>query len=166
MIRLNLDLRSNRSPQILCLGCHSDDIEIGCGGTVLRLAQQYPGCMFHWVVFSATGVREREARRGAELFAGARIGTLFLRDFQDGFMPYVGGQVKTVFEKDLKQLNPDLVFTHYAHDAHQDHRLISDLTWNTFRDHLILEYEIPKYDGDVGQPNVFLPLETEVYETK
>jgi len=166
MIRLNLDLGTNCSPQILCLGCHSDDIEIGCGGAVLRLAQQYPECRFHWVVFSATGVREKEARRGAELFAGARIGTSLLRDFQDGFMPYVGGEVKTVFEKKLKQLSPDLIFTHTLQDAHQDHRLISELTWNTFRDNLILEYEIPKYDGDVGQPNVFLPLAAELYETK
>jgi len=166
MIRLNLDLTEKKALQILCLGCHSDDIEIGCGGSILRLAEQYPDCDFHWVVFSAIGVREAEARRGAELFAGSRVKTALFQRFQDGFMPYVGVEVKTVFEKELKRLSPDLVFTHNGRDAHQDHRLISELTWNTFRDHLILEYEIPKFDGDLGQPNVFVPLDTEVYQKK
>jgi LmbE family N-acetylglucosaminyl deacetylase len=166
MIQLNLNVGPNRALQILCLGCHSDDIEIGCGGTILRLAEQYPDCNFHWAVFSAIGAREAEAKRGAELFAGLRMKTQILKIFQDGFMPYVGAEVKTVFEKELKQLHPDLVFTHNRRDAHQDHRLVSELTGNTFRDHLILEYEIPKYDGDLGQPSVFVPLEAEVYQTK
>ena len=166
MIQLNLNVGPERALQILCLGCHSDDIEIGCGGTVLRLAEQYPECNFHWAVFSAIGARGAEAKRGAELFAGLRVKTQTLMMFQDGFMPYVGADVKTVFEKELKQLHPDLIFTHNRRDAHQDHRLISELTWNTFRDHLILEYEIPKYDGDLGQPSVFVPLEAEVYQTK
>ena len=166
MIQLNLNVGPERALQILCLGCHSDDIEIGCGGTVLRLAEQYPECNFHWAVFSAIGARGAEAKRGAELFAGLRVKTQTLMMFQDGFMPYVGADVKTVFEKELKQLHPDLIFTHNRRDAHQDHRLISELTWNTFRDHLILEYEIPKYDGDLGQPSVFVPLETEVYQKK
>jgi len=166
MIHLNLDLGTKRELQILCLGCHSDDIEIGCGGTILRLADQYPSCIFHWAVFSANGVRETEARCGAELFAGSRLKTQLLKTFQDGFMPYVGAEVKTVFEKELKQLHPDLIFTHNGNDAHQDHRLISELTWNTFRDHMILEYAIPKYDGDLGQPNVFVPLETELSKKK
>ena len=166
MISLNLDLGKKQALQILCLGCHSDDIEIGCGGSVLRLAEQYPECNFHWVVFSALGVREAEARRGAELFAGSRVKTSLFKGFQDGFFPYVGAEVKAVFEKELKQLSPDLVFTHNGRDAHQDHRLISELTWNTFRDHLILEYEIPKYDGDLGRPSVFVPLDEEVYQKK
>ena len=166
MINLNLDVGSKRALEVLCLGCHSDDIEIGCGGAILRLAEQYADCNFHWVVFSATGVRETEARRAAELFAGSRVKTLLLKTFQDGFMPYVGAEVKTIFEKELKQTNPDLIFTHNGKDAHQDHRLISELTWNTFRNHLILEYEIPKYDGDMGQPSVFVPLETDVYQKK
>jgi LmbE family N-acetylglucosaminyl deacetylase len=166
MIRLNLDPGKKQALQILCLGCHSDDIEIGCGGSILRLAEQYPECNFHWVVFSAIGVREAEARRGAELFAGSRVTTSLFQRFQDGFMPYVGAEVKAVFEKELKPLSPHLVFTHNGRDAHQDHRLISELTWNTFRDHLILEYEIPKYDGDLGQPTVFVPLEANVYERK
>ncbi|MGA2335000.1 MAG: PIG-L deacetylase family protein [Terriglobales bacterium] len=166
MINLNLDVGSKRALEVLCLGCHSDDIEIGGGGAILRLAEQYPDCNFHWVVFSATGVRETEARRAAELFAGSRVKTLLLKTFQDGFMPYVGAEVKTIFEKELKQINPSLIFTHNGKDAHQDHRLVSELTWNTFRNHLILEYEIPKYDGDMGQPRVFVPLETDVYQKK
>ena len=166
MIKLNLDLGSKRALEVLCLGCHSDDIEIGCGGAVLRLAEQYQTCNFHWVVFSAIGVREAEAHRAAELFAGSRLKTLSLKTFQDGFMPYVGAEVKAIFEKELKQISPDLIFTHNGKDAHQDHRLISELTWNTFRNHFILEYEIPKYDGDLGQPSVFLPLEKDVYQKK
>lgn len=166
MIHLNLDRGATQALKVLCLGSHSDDIEIGCGGTVLRLAAQYPGCEFHWIVFSATGVREAEARRAAGLFAGARLKQPVLKSFQDGFMPFVGAQVKAVFEGELKQLSPDLVFTHNRKDAHQDHRLISELTWNTFRDHLILEYEIPKYDGDLGQPSVFVPLEQEICQKK
>lgn len=147
---------------VLCLGAHSDDIEIGCGGSVLRLGEQYPGCAFHWVVFSALGERETEARRAASLFAGpSTLKGPLLKSFPDGFMPFNGAEIKTVFE-DLKQtVSPDLIFTHNRNDAHQDHRLISELTWNTFRDHLILEYEIPKYDGDLGRPSFFVPLSAE-----
>lgn len=166
MMRLSVSAPIGRPLKILCMGAHSDDIEIGCGGTILRLAHEYPACEFHWVVFNATGVREAEARRGAQLFAGARLKGPLLKSFQDGFMPYVGAEVKAVFENDLKQLYPDLIFTHNGNDAHQDHRLISELTWNTFRDHFILEYEIPKYDGDLGKPSVFMPLEKEICETK
>jgi LmbE family N-acetylglucosaminyl deacetylase len=147
------------SYNILCLGAHSDDIEIGCGGTILRLATQYPNCAFYWVVFSALGVRAAEAKQAASLFAGTRaIRGPLLMDFQDGFMPFEGSKVKATFE-DLKSIAPDLIFTHNRTDSHQDHRLLAELTWNTFRDHLILEYEIPKYDGDLGQPGVFVPLD-------
>jgi LmbE family N-acetylglucosaminyl deacetylase len=166
MMHLNLNVKPRGGLTILCMGAHSDDIEIGCGGTILRLADQYPGCEFHWVVFNAIGIRETEARCGAQLFAGSRLKNLQLKAFQDGFMPYVGAEVKAVFENDLKQLSPDLVFTHNGNDAHQDHRLISQLTWNTFRDHFIFEYEIPKYDGDLGHPSVFVPLEKQVCEKK
>lgn len=152
--------------RILCLGAHSDDIEIGCGGTILRLGQQFPNCVFHWVVFSAIGVRAAEAERAATLFAGKNVGQgLLLNRFQDGFMPFVGADVKATFEK-LKAISPDLIFTHNRNDAHQDHRFIGELTWSTFRDHLILEYEIPKFDGDLGQPSLFLPLEYEACEQK
>jgi LmbE family N-acetylglucosaminyl deacetylase len=166
MMHLKLDHVIERPLEILCLGSHSDDIEIGCGGTILQLADQYPDCRLQWVVFSARGVREAEARCAAELFAGHRLKGPLLKTFQDGFMPYEGSDVKAVFETELKQISPDLIFTHYGKDAHQDHRLISELTWNTFRDHLILEYEIPKYDGDLSQPSVFVPLELEVCQKK
>jgi LmbE family N-acetylglucosaminyl deacetylase len=166
MIHLNLQGRDQSRLRILCLGAHSDDIEIGCGGTVLQLAEHYAAAEFHWVVFSALGVREVEARRAAELFASTRLKGPLLKSFQDGFMPYVGAEIKAIFEKELKPLSPDLIFTHHRKDAHQDHRLISELTWNTFRDHLILEYEIPKYDGDLGQPNVFVPLLAETSQKK
>jgi LmbE family N-acetylglucosaminyl deacetylase len=166
MIQLNLNGRIGEPLKVLCIGCHSDDIEIGCGGTLLRLAEQYGDCEFHWAVLSATGLRESEARRAASLFAGSRLKGPRLKAFRDGFMPFDGAKVKMVFEDELKALSPDVVFTHNRNDAHQDHRLIGELTWNTFRDHLILEYEIPKYDGDLGQPNVFVPLHKEICEKK
>ncbi len=167
MIPLKLDSVPGGALSILCLGSHSDDIEIGCGGTVLRLREQYPSCVFYWTVFSAIGIREAEAQRGAELFAGANLQEgAVLKTFRDGFMPFVGGEVKEVFEVLKETISPHLIFTHNRKDAHQDHRLIAELTWNTFRDHLILEYEVPKYDGDLGQPNVFVPLEAEVCQKK
>jgi LmbE family N-acetylglucosaminyl deacetylase len=145
--------------QVLCLGAHADDIEIGCGGTVLRLASLYPDANFHWVVFSAPGTRKHEAETSAGQFlrdAGSK--TIEVRSFRDGFFPYCGGDIKDVFESLKKSVNPDIIFTHYGHDLHQDHRLLSELTWNTFRDHMILEYEIPKYDGGLGSPNLFVQL--------
>lgn len=167
MMQLKLNHANGRPLEILCLGSHSDDVEIGCGGTILRLAQQYPGCVFHWVVFSAIGVREEEARRAASLFVGPTpLRGLLLKSFPDGFMPFVGAELKAVLEELKKTVSPDLIFTHYHKDAHQDHRQVAELTWNTFRDHLILEYEIPKYDGDMGQPNTFVPLEPETYQKK
>lgn len=166
MIQLNFEGGTSRALKILCLGSHSDDIEIGCGGTLLRLLKQYPKAELHWAVFTAAGVREKEARQAAELFAGKHLKSPILKNFKDGFLPYTGTDVKAVFESELKQLAPDLIFTHYGKDAHQDHRLISELTWNTFRSHFILEYEIPKYDGDLGQPNFFVPLEEDAYKKK
>jgi len=167
MLTLTLAHDAASPLQILCLGAHSDDIEIGCGGTILRLAERYPDCVFHWVVFSPSGVRADEARRAATLFAGASIGKgLLLKDFRDGFLPFAGAEVKAVFEELKQSVSPDLIFTHNRRDAHQDHRLLAELSWNTFRNHLILEYEIPKYDGDMGQPSVFVPLPAELCEKK
>src|SRR5215469_12764522 len=164
---LNWPCDSSSPLQVLCLGAHSDDIEIGCGGTILRLAEQYPFCKFHWVVFSAEGVRAEEAKRGAMLFAGTKAASgPLLKSFRDGFMPYFGADVKAVFEELKESISPDVVFTHNRSDAHQDHRLLAELTWNTFRDHFILEYEIPKYDGDLGRPNVFVPLDAELCKRK
>ena len=166
MRSLTLTVHPSSPLKILCLGAHSDDIEIGCGGTILRLIAQHPGCILHWVVFSASGVRAAEAQCGATLFAGgASLKGPTLKSFQDGFMPFLGSEIKSTFEE-LKAISPDLIFTHYGKDAHQDHRLISELTWNTFRDHWILEYEIPKYDGDLGQPNIFIPLEAGLFQKK
>ena len=167
MRSLSLAPNTESPLNILCLGAHSDDIEIGCGGTIMRLREQYPRCSFHWVVFSAAGVRATEAEHAAMLFAGpAALQPPVLKNFRDGFMPFAGAEVKETFEQLKVTITPDLILTHYGKDAHQDHRLISELTWNTFRDHLILEYEIPKYDSDMGQPEVFVPLSVELCQTK
>ena len=154
-----LDLsRKSRSPlRVLCLGAHSDDIEIGCGGFLLDLIKRHRVDV-HWVVFSANDARQQEAIRSANLFLrGARRKRVLVEQFRDGFFPYES-QIKELFERLKVAVSPDLVLTHYRDDRHQDHRVVSDLTWNTFRDHWILEYEIPKYDGDLGSPNCFAPL--------
>lgn len=144
--------------RVLALGCHSDDIEIGAGGTMLRLHEAYGDLEVHWVVLSAHGPRRDEARASADdLLPGAAL-TVDLHEFRDGYFPYEGGRVKDVFEALKAAPMPDLILTHHRQDLHQDHRLVCELTWNTFRDHLILEYEIPKYDADLGQPNVFVPV--------
>jgi LmbE family N-acetylglucosaminyl deacetylase len=163
VLRLKPEAAGKAPLQILCLGCHSDDIEIGCGGAVLKLAAEHKEAEFHWVVFSANGVRASEAAIGAKQFVDpSRLKKVILKEFRDGYMPFAGAEIKDVFE-DLKRVisPPDIVFTHNRQDAHQDHRMIADLTWNTFRNHLVLEYEIPKYDGDIGRPNVFIPLSVE-----
>ena len=161
MLRLKPDEAAKAPLQILCLGCHSDDIEIGCGGAVLKLAAEYKEAEFHWVVFSANGVRASEAASAAKQFVDpSRLKTVILKEFRDGYMPFAGAEIKDVFEDLKRVVFPDIVFTHSRQDAHQDHRMIADLTWNTFRNHLVLEYEIPKYDGDIGRPNVFIPLST------
>src|SRR6516165_85075 len=129
MIQLQLKSDSSSPLNVLCLGAHSDDIEIGCGGTILQLARQYPGTIFHWVVFSAIGVREAEARRAAMLFGGPNAAKEpLLKTFPDGFMPFVGADVKAVFEGLKQAISPDLIFCSSRKDAHQDHRLISELT--------------------------------------
>ena len=151
---------------VLCIGAHSDDIEIGCGGTLLQLKKSQPKAKFHWVVCSGAGVRGQEARRAAELFTSGSDKQIVLKEFRDGFLPYDGSAVKEFFETLKPQVNPDVIFTHWQGDAHQDHRLLSELTRNTFRNHLILEYEIPKYDGDMGRPNFFVPLDDPLYAQK
>jgi LmbE family N-acetylglucosaminyl deacetylase len=167
MLSLQLTPKTGAPLEILCIGAHADDIEIGCGGTILDLLATRPDTRVHWVVLSATGVRQQEASDSASRFlARAREKEITLRDFRDGFFPYVGGEIKDFFEG-LKDLgSPDLILTSYRHDLHQDHRVVSELTWNTFRDHLILEYELPKYDGDMGAPNCFVPLAQETCDAK
>jgi LmbE family N-acetylglucosaminyl deacetylase len=157
MLTVEFRRREGASFRLLCLGAHSDDIEIGCGGTVLRLLEERPDSEVHWVVLGATGERAAEARRAADRFlARARSREVVIRGFRDGYFPSLLGEVKDFFE-DLKgRCSPDLILTHCRNDLHQDHRVVSELTWNTFRDHLILEYEIAKYDGDLGAPNAFV----------
>lgn len=166
VIELRLGRKNNGPLTVLCLGAHSDDIEIGCGGTLLLFKSIYPQLKFHWVVFSASGTRGQEAAKAAGLFTAGCEKEIVLKDYRDGFLPYIGSGVKDFFEEIKSRVNPDIIFTHWHGDAHQDHRLLSELTWNTFRDHLILEYEIPKYDGDMGRPNLFVPLEAPLYEQK
>jgi len=152
--------------RVLCVGAHSDDIEIGCGATILSLLSATRTVDVTWVVFSGGADRAREARRSARLFLrGAHRTTIALKKFRDGFFPQDFAAIKQEFER-LKPVAPDLVFTHYRDDRHQDHRVVSDLTWNTFRDHCVLEYEIPKYDGDLGQPNCFVPVSTGARDLK
>jgi LmbE family N-acetylglucosaminyl deacetylase len=154
-------VRSRRAAfRILCLGAHSDDIEIGCGGTLLRLLATQMNVTCHWVVFTAEGPRAREARTGARRFLrGAARSTVTLHPFRNGFFPSQTAEIKAAFEELKTAVSPDLIFTNYRGDLHQDHRTIAELTWNTFRDHTILEYEIPKYDGDLGVPNLFFRLD-------
>jgi LmbE family N-acetylglucosaminyl deacetylase len=167
MLPLNLPQRSNAPLKVLCLGAHADDIEIGCGGTVLQLLSSQRTLEFFWIVFSSSSEREREARNSAALFLDqAEHKEVIVKDFRDGFFPYDGARIKEFFEELKKRIAPDLIFTHYRDDRHQDHRTISDLTWNTWRNHFILEYEIPKYDGDLGSPNFFVPLGREVCDRK
>jgi LmbE family N-acetylglucosaminyl deacetylase len=145
--------------RILCLGAHADDIEMGCGGTMLRLLAEHRASTCRWVVFSGTGEREREARGSADLFlAGVEAREVDVHQFRDGHFPALLSGIKDVLEAVKRAFAPDVVFAHCRDDRHQDHRIVSDVTWQTFRDHLILEYEIPKWDGDLGQPNLYFPL--------
>jgi LmbE family N-acetylglucosaminyl deacetylase len=166
MLHFNLKKNATEGLTILCLGAHCDDIEIGCGGTLLHLKTVFPRLKFHWVVLSASGSRGQEAAKAAELFTAGCEKEVVLKDYRDGFLPYSGGKVKDFFEEMKGQVNPDLIFTHWLSDAHQDHRLVSELTRNTFRNNLIFEYEVPKYDGDMGRPNVFVPLAEPVPKQK
>jgi LmbE family N-acetylglucosaminyl deacetylase len=156
----------NPEPKILCLGAHPDDIEIGCGGTVLRFVEEIPNAQFYWVVFSGNQKRREEACQSADFFLkNAKSRKIVVKQFRESYFPFIGAQIKDCFEMLKTEFSPDLIFTHYSNDAHQDHRLISNLTWNTFRDHFILEYEIPKYEGDMGNPNLHVRL-TEYHATQ
>ena len=166
MLELIPGLREQSKLSFLCLGAHSDDIEIGCGGTILRLLQAYQ-CHVTWVVFSAKAQRRLEAVASAKRFLkGARSVTIITKLFKESFFPYRGEEIKKCFEQLKRRYTPDLIFTHYRDDLHQDHRLVCELTWNTFRRHQILEYEIPKYDGDLGRPNLYVPLSQSLCEKK
>jgi len=144
---------------LLCLGAHSDDIEIGAGAMLLGLMDRGVKLDVHWCVLSGGGVRDDEARKSAaDFLAKAACAKIEILSFRDGFFPEQGEAIKQWFESLKGRINPDLILTHRRDDAHQDHQLVCRLTWNTFRDHQILEYEIPKWDGDIGQPNVYVPV--------
>jgi LmbE family N-acetylglucosaminyl deacetylase len=158
---------------LLCLGAHCDDIEIGCGGAILRLLAERPGSEVHWVVLASNAEREAEARASAaEFLAGAARSHVIVKSFRESYFPFIGAEIKDFFEelkatfKDRGQrkgdgkatAGPDVVLTHHLQDRHQDHRTVAELTWNSFRDHLVAEYEIPKFEGDLGRPNLFVPL--------
>jgi len=167
MFPLILTPKPGQPIQILCLGAHADDIEIGCGGTILKLLAERYDFTVRWIIFSADAERRCEAEKSASLFLEAAMQkTVLIRNFRDGFFPYTGAEIKEYFEELKQEIVPDLIFTHYRDDRHQDHRLISDLTWNTYRNHLIFEYEIPKYDGDLGSPNCFVPLAASICQKK
>jgi LmbE family N-acetylglucosaminyl deacetylase len=153
--------------EILCLGAHSDDIEIGAGGAILTLLRRYPNARVHWVIFAANETRANEARASAAVFlSGAGNANVTVHGFRDGFFPDEFAVLKKTFETLKSEVNPDLIFTHVRSDHHQDHRVVAELTWNTFRDHLILGYEVIKYDPDIGNPNLFVPLEPEIADIK
>jgi LmbE family N-acetylglucosaminyl deacetylase len=153
--------------RVLCLGAHCDDLEIGCSGTVMKLAKLSPALEVTWVVFSSDDVREAEARASAaEVLGDVARHQVLIKRFRDGFFPAHIGDIKEEFEALKQRVSPDLVLTHWRGDLHQDHRTIGELTWNTFRDHVILEYEIPKYDGDFGSPNVFVTLDEAMVRRK
>jgi LmbE family N-acetylglucosaminyl deacetylase len=160
MLKIDFHKIDESEYKILCLGAHCDDIEIGCGSTILKLIENYKKVIIYWVVFSSNEQRLLEATASANLFLKeVQTKKILIKDFRDGFLPFHGIEVKECFEQIKQEFSPDMIFTHFRDDRHQDHRLISDLTWNTFRNHLILEYEIPKYDGDLGIPNFFVHLD-------
>jgi LmbE family N-acetylglucosaminyl deacetylase len=152
--------------RVLCIGAHSDDIEIGCGGTLMQLIERCPGLSVDWLVLSASDDRRKEAEASAaRLLSGVAASRVWIEPFRERYFPYQP-EIKERFDALQATSKPDLVFTHWSGDAHQDHRVASELTANTFRDHLILEYEIPKYDGDLGRPSVYVRLTDEQADAK
>jgi len=163
MFKFKKDLPLN----ILCLGAHCDDIEIGAGASLLKIFQEYNIKKVQWVIFTSNEIRKQEATRSAQKFLeDIPEKEILIQTYRDGFLPFQAPEVKEYFEKLKQAFNPDLIFTHYRNDCHQDHRLVSELTWNTWRNNLILEYEIPKYDGDLGTPNFYIPVGEEYLEKR
>ena len=166
MKRLSLAKPGERMT-VLCLGAHADDIEIGAGASLLGWIAAGVTLHVHWVVLSAAGARADEARlSAADFLKGSASAKIELASFKDGYFPYQGAEIKSWFEDLRKRVDPDLILTHTQDDAHQDHRTVQQLSVTTFRDHLTLEFEIPKWDGDLGRPNVYLPATSIVLERK
>lgn len=164
---LQFSLKARRAPTFLFMGAHCDDIEIGCGGTVIELLRQYPGAKVHWLVFSTGAKREREAQRAASaLLRGVRNPRIVIKDFRGAYFPSEAPAIKDFLEAFRHTVEPDVIFTHCREELHQDHRILGELTWNTWRNHMILEYEIPKYDGGLGSPSVFVPLPKKTVQRK
>ena len=163
----NIFLNNGESLNLLFFGAHSDDIEIGCGGTLLKLIKSYNIEKIKWIVFSANKIRKNEGKLSAAKFTDdVNRKEIIINNFRDGFFPFEGNLIKEYFESIKNDFSPDIIFTHYRKDLHQDHRIISDLTYNTYRNHFIIEYEIPKYDGDFGNPNVYFELEKDICNKK
>ena len=167
MLPLLLGPAEAKPARALAIGAHPDDIEIGCAGTIMKLIEDSALSEVRWVVLSGEGERAQEARRSAEALLEPLPGSeVVICDFPDGFFPYEGKKIKDFFEGLKADYSPDVVFTHQRADLHQDHRISCELTWNTFRNHLILEYEVPKYDGDMSAPNAFVPLSERLSQRK
>jgi LmbE family N-acetylglucosaminyl deacetylase len=159
MLQFDLGPARGERYSFLFVGAHCDDIEIGCGATVRKLVTRFPDAVYSWVVLASDVARADEAHAAASAFLdGAARASIEIKDFRDGYLPYTGAAVKDTFEELHERVTPDLVFTHFRLDAHQDHRLVNELTWNSFRDSVILEYEIPKFDGDLGTPSVYVAV--------
>jgi len=166
MLNINF-FEIKKNPKILCLGAHSDDIEIGCGGTILKLLKRNQNAHIRWIVFSANNIRAKEAQESSSFFIKkAKSKQIYIHNFKESYFPFIGAKIKDCFEKIRKEFDPDIIYTHSRYDKHQDHKLISNLTWNTFRDHLVLEYEIPKYDGDLKNPNFYVYLDKQIVNKK
>ena len=167
MLHLIPEIRKGQPLRLLCIGAHSDDLEIGCGGTILTWLASMPAVEVTWVVLSAEGIRASEARRSARaLLARAAARKVIIANFRDCFLQAQYADVKGYFERLRAEVDRDIVITHWLQDRHQDHRLTAELTWNTWRNHLVLEYEIPKYEGDLATPNVYVPISTSLARRK
>jgi len=167
MLKIGSDAFGRSISSLLFLGAHCDDIEIGCGGTILKLLAGRTDVRVDWIVFSSEGERAAEAYAGAEAFlSGAASANVRVEEFRGRYFPFIGAEIKEYFDALGAELTPDVVFTHLGDDLHQDHKLLSELAYNTFRDHLILEYEIPKWDGDVSRLNTYVQLDDDHCERK
>jgi len=164
---LAFKFKTEKPLNILCLGAHCDDIEIGVGGTILKILEENKIGEFNWIVFTSDNTRKKEADISAHHFLkNIHSKNISINEYRDGFLNADYIKIKEYFEQLKGDIEPDLIFTHYRNDRHQDHRFVSDLTWNTWRNHLILEYEIPKYDGDLGNPNIYVPLKEKILTKK